>query len=367
MLSLRRALPIIILLLAIPIVAQTTSTITGTVTLGGNPLPGATVTITSPQMQGFRVMTTDVSGSYIFGAIPPGDYKVQFTMESLQNVTRSVHVGLSAVTRVDADMKMSAVSETVTVTAQAPLIENTSAATKTNFDQHEIETLPTGRNYTSVVQVTPGVSTDTSNNNASQSTITVYGSSGAENSYFIDGVNTTGVEYGFQGKELNFEFIREIDVKTGGYEAEFGRSTSGFVNVVTKSGTNSMDGTGHVVLKNDSLSSSPKGGAATDYAFKQTQVGFTFGGPIKRDSLFYFGSLDVQSANSTKQTDPTRIEQRVVAALAAFGSPDENGAIRRTNDARAFLAKLDWNASAKRRHSLQSPKNAAASHASSTT
>ena len=117
-------------------------------------------------MQGFRVMTTDVSGSYIFGAIPPGDYKVQFTMESLQNVTRSVHVGLSAVTRVDADMKMSAVSETVTVTAQAPLIENTSAATKTNFDQHEIETLPTGRNYTSVVQVTPGVSTDTSNNNA---------------------------------------------------------------------------------------------------------------------------------------------------------------------------------------------------------
>src|SRR5260370_16113512 len=108
-----------------------------------------------------------------------------------------------------------------------------------------------------------------------------------------------------------------------------------------------MDGVGHVVLKNDALSSSPKGGAATDFSFKQTQVGFTIGGPITRDQLFYFASLDLQKATSTKQTDPTRIEKRVVDAFSALGSPNENGSIGRTNDARVFLGKLDWAASAR--------------------
>ena len=293
MLSLRR-IHVVLLLVSLPLFAQTSGTLTGTATLGDNQLPGVTVTISSAALQGTRTTITDQNGNYTFGALPPGDYKVQFTMESLSTVTRSVHVGLSATARADAQMKISAASEVMTVTAKAPLIETSSAATKTNYDERSIETLPTGRNYTSVVQVTPGVSTDASNNNGSQSTITVYGSSGAENSYFIDGVNTTGVEYGFQGKELNFEFIKEIDVKTGGYEAEFGRSTGGVINVITKSGGNEFSGDVFGYYDSDSLQANAKSviSAATTSGFTRKDYGLDLGGYILKDKLWFFGAYD---------------------------------------------------------------------------
>jgi hypothetical protein len=293
MLSLRR-IHVVLLFVALPLFAQTTGTLTGTTSLGGNPLPGVTVTISGPSLQGTRVAVTDPNGNYTFGAVPPGDYKVLFTMESMSTVTRSVRVGLASVARADAEMRMTAAVEVLTVTAKAPLIETSSAATKTNYDERSIETLPTGRNYTSVVQVTPGVSTDASNNNGSQSTITVYGSSGAENSYFIDGVNTTGVEYGFQGKELNFEFIKEIDVKTGGYEAEFGRSTGGVINVITKSGGNELRGDVFTYHDSDSLQTSAKSviSTATTAGFTRKDYGLDLGGYILKDKLWFFGAYD---------------------------------------------------------------------------
>src|SRR5262249_1118705 len=146
-------------------------------------------------------------------------------------------------------------AEEITVVGEAPVVDTTSAELGTNMDTRTIETLPTARNYSSVVQITPGVSSDANPANAQQTTITVYGSSGAENAFYIDGINTTNVEYGFQGKELNFEFIEAIDVKTGGYEAEFGRATGGIVNVITKSGGNAFHGDGFGYFDNDSLQS----------------------------------------------------------------------------------------------------------------
>ncbi|MFP5247360.1 MAG: hypothetical protein ACLGH0_11755, partial [Thermoanaerobaculia bacterium] len=105
----------------------------------------------------------------------------------------------------------------------------------------------------------------------------------------------------------------------------------------------------HFVVKNDSLSSNakkPDGTEAPKFDSSQYQTGFTLGGPLQRDRIFYFTALDFQKAESTKQTEPSRIEQRVVDALAALGSPVENGPIDRTNDARALLAKVDWSANA---------------------
>src|SRR5437764_510594 len=139
-------------------------------------------------------------------------------------------------------------------------------------------------------------------------------------------------------------------VVADGANAEFGRSQSGFVNVITKSGTNDLHGTAHFVSKPDSLASrakNPNGTLAPDFNSNQNQYGFTVGGPLVRDKVFYFGALDIQKADSTKQSDPSRIEQRVVDALAKLGSPDENGPIKRTNDARVLLAKTDWNISSR--------------------
>ena len=100
--------------------------------------------------------------------------------------------------------------------------------------------------------------------------------------------------------------------------------------MVTKSGTNDVHGTLHAYFKDDALASAPKnadGSEADKYPFSQQQYGFTLGGPIVKDKAFYFVALDYQNGDSTKQTDPTRIEQRVVDYFASIGSPGENGSI----------------------------------------
>lgn len=131
-----------------------------------------------------------------------------------------------------------------------------------------------------------------------------------------------------------------------GASAEYGRSSGGFVNVITKSGTNQHKGSSHIFHRNDGLNSraeNPDGTQAEKYDFEQNQLGFTFGGPLKKDKIFYFITLDYQDGDSTKQTDPTRIEQRVVDVLASLGSPDENGPITRSDNAWAFSLKTDFN------------------------
>jgi len=347
----RSGLILVVCLFTIPLFAQTSGGIVGKITdATGAALPGVTVEAKSPSLQGTRATVSDSEGGYRFALLPPGQYSVRFDLSGFAPLAHNVVVSLGKDSTLDAAMRLASVTAEVTVSAEAPVLDTTSTTLGTNLSTRAIETLPTGRNYASIVQVAPGVSSDANTSNSTQSTISVYGSSGAENAFYIDGVNTTNMEYGFQGKELNFEFISEVDVKTGGYEAEFGRSTSGFVNVVTKSGTNDLKGTFHLTGKNDSLSSNPKnpdGSTASKNPYHQYQTGFTLGGPIIRDQLFYFAAGDFQKAASTKQQDPNRIEPAVVAAFASLGSPGENLPIERTNDAHVLLAKADWDLTAK--------------------
>src|SRR5882672_12552570 len=134
-----------VLLIGVPgVFAQTTANLTGTVTLGGNPLPGATVTISSPNLLGTRTAVTDANGNYNFGGIPPGDYTVKFEMESMQTVTKTVRVGLATTARADADMKLTAVAEAITVTASAPAVLETTEV-QTNITQKLINDLPIAR------------------------------------------------------------------------------------------------------------------------------------------------------------------------------------------------------------------------------
>ena len=294
---LRIALPLVLLLVASTAVAQTTGGLTGRATdSSGAALPGVTVEARSPALQGVRTDVTDALGNFRFLLLPPGTYEVRFILEGFGTESRrDVKVGLGRDATVDAVMKPAAVSETMTVTANVPVLDTTSSSVGTNLDVAAIETLPTGRNYASIVQVVPGVSSDANPHNANQNTITVYGSSGAENAFFIDGVNTTQMEYGFQGKNLNFEFIQEVDVKTGGYEAEFGRSTGGIINVITKSGGNTFTGDVFGYFDADSLQNDTE----TIDASNGTLVGFTksdwgadIGGYIVPDKLWFFAAYD---------------------------------------------------------------------------
>jgi hypothetical protein len=279
-----------------PLAAQVTGGIVGRASdESGGPLPGVVVEATGAALQGSRTAATDATGHYHLTLLPPGLYSVTFALQGFGGeARRGVRVELDKDTAIDAVMKPRAAEE-ITVVGEAPAVDTTSTELGTNLDTRVIETLPTGRNYSSVVQITPGVSSDANPDNSGQTTITVYGSSGAENAFYIDGVNTTNVEYGFQGKELNFEFIEAIDVKTGGYDAEFGRATGGIVNVITKSGGNAFHGDAFGYYDNDSLQSSAKTVVSTGgtvRGFTREDYGADLGGYVVKDRLWFFGAYD---------------------------------------------------------------------------
>src|SRR6185436_11516346 len=155
--------------------------------------------------------------------------------------------------------------------------------------------------------------------------LSINGQKGISNNVSVDGADFNNPFFGEQrgGQRPAFTFnldaVQEVVVVADGANAEFGRSSSGFVNVVTKSGTNATKGSVHVYYKDDSLSSRPEnpdGTTAKKTDETQTQAGFTLGGPIRKDKVFYFLSADSQRGRSTKQTDPNRIEPRVVDYFA---------------------------------------------------
>ncbi len=304
----RSGLILVLLLSSTSLFAQTSGGIVGRISDStGAALPGVTVEAKSPALQGTRTTVSEAGGDYRFVLLPPGEYAISYSLSGFAPLAKSgVVVALGKDSTLDITMRPAAVAEEMTVSAEAPVLDTTSTTLGTNYSTRAIETLPTGRNYASIVQIAPGVQSDANPSNASQATISIYGSSGAENAYYIDGVNTTNMEYGFQGKELNFEFISEVDVKTGGYEAEFGRSTGGIINVITKSGGNQFSGDIFGYHDSDSLQSNAKpvvstGGTLT--GFTRKDFGADAGGYILRDRLWFFGAYD-GVRNSVKNSLP---------------------------------------------------------------
>ena len=294
-------------LCAISLSAQTTGSLTGHVhDQSGAGLPGVTVEARSVALQGTRVATTDNEGAYRLQLLPPGEYTADFNLSGFARETKkNLVVNLGKESTLDLTLRAAAAAE-IEVSAEAPLLDTRSNNVGTSITTRQIENLPTGRNYSSIAQITPGVSSDANPENTGQSSITVYGSAGNENGYYIDGLNTTGVEYGFQGKELNFEFVQEVDVKTGGYEAEYGRSTGGIISVITKSGGNDYHGDLFGYSDKDSLQANAKqvvstGGTAT--GFTKNDNGVDVGGFIVRDRLWFFGAYD-RVKNTTNNSLP---------------------------------------------------------------
>ena len=315
---------------AMPLWSQTTGSVEGRVAdESEGVLPGVSVEATSTALQGTRQAVTDTQGGYRLNLLPPGDYTITFTLEGFAKQTSSVTVSLGKGSALNITLRAAA-AESITVTAEAPVIDSRSASIAQNLSTRQINNLPSGRNYSSVVQVVQ-TSSDANAENKDQSPISVYGSSGAENSFFIDGVNTTGVEYGFQGKNLNFEFIQEIDVKTGGYEAEYGKSTGGIINVITKSGGNAFKGDVFGYLDNDSLQATAKPVSSTGgtvSGFTRKDYGLDLGGYIVKDKLWFFGAYD-------------RVKNETTSVLAS--GPLAGNSSKSPTDRDLGAAKLTWN------------------------
>ncbi len=329
----------------------TTGVIEGTVLdESGAPIPNATVTFRNTATNFERVVSTDTDGRFRGLLLPLGPYRVTVAMSGFATLIREgLNLAVGQAVNLSLVLKVSTVQEQVVVTADVPLVETSRAEGTDRIDDAAIRGLPNnGRNFLDFTKLTPGVSIV---QGPDGDELTINGQKGIANNISVDGADFNNPFFGEQrgGQRPPFTFnldaVKEVVVVAEGAPPEFGRSNGGFVNVVTKSGTNDVHGTVHSYFKSDSLSSPPKRGdgtKASKYDFSQQQLGFTLGGPLKKDKAFYFVAFDYQNGNSTKQTDASRIEPRVVDFFSSLGSANENGPIERTNDARVLLTKVDW-------------------------
>jgi outer membrane receptor for ferrienterochelin and colicin len=300
-----------VLLIGIPAFAQTTANLTGTVTLGGNPLPGATVTISSPNLLGTRTAVTDANGNYNFGALPPGDYTVKFEMESMTTQTKTTRVGLATTARADADMKLTAVAEAITVTASAPAVLETTEV-QTNMTQKLINDLPIARDLRGTVGLAPGVTNTGPGGNQ-----VISGAPSFDNLYLIDGA-TVNENLRGQPHDLFIEdAIQETTVLTGAISAEYGRFTGGVVTAVSKSGGNEFSGTFRDSFQapkwtaKSPLSTTLNRGKHVNQTYEAT-----LGGRIIRDRLWFF-----VAGRHFKTTDPRSLSNQPGTINAAIAAP----------------------------------------------
>src|SRR5215212_12101894 len=280
---------------------STTGSIDGTVTdVNGASVPGVTVTATR---QGGRSQTavSNDEGIYRLPQLEPGRYVV--TVEAAKGFARfeqtDVEVSLGRTSNITVSLRPAGATEVVEVTASSgAAIDVTANTTGTNVSSEQFSNFPTQRTVQSLYAIAPTVARsglrDLSGRDRDPS---VAGSSGPENSYILDGVNVTDPAFGGSGANLPFEFVQEVEIKTGAFGAEYGRATGGIFNVITKSGGNEIRGDAFGYFTTKSLvretKSFPFTGSAPN-GFSEVDAGLDIGGPIKRDKIWFFGAFNPQ-------------------------------------------------------------------------
>ena len=303
--------------------AQTpTGTIRGRVSdASGLEVPGATVTIASPNLQGVRSTVSSVNGDFIFTSVPPGPYTITVELSGFGTMKHTRDVGAGQPVHVDVTLRPAALSEVVTVTGRVDAFTNTVQAS-TNIQQELLATLPTARTILSAVNVSPAAHA-TGPNNA----ITIGGAMSADNLFMLDGVQ---IQDNLRGTPFSLfieDAIQETTVSTSGISAEYGRFTGGVVTAITKSGGNQFSGSFRTTFTNDDWrTTSPFDEPKVDSTVPTYE--FTLGGPIVRNRTWFFGAgrfFEQSQANETGYTrsaysfdnDEKRYEGKVTQAIAA--------------------------------------------------
>ncbi len=225
--------------LAAPVQAQITAgTVRGVVTDADNarPIPGAQVVIDGPSLQQAVVVETGVAGDYEITGLPPGTYSLSISLGALEAVRPNVLVLLGKVVRVDIAIDTAtATGELIEITGAPPLIDQGSTKTGVTITEDYTRNIPVGRNFDDVLELAPGAQADAFGTSFG-------GATSPENSYIIEGLDVTGIGFGLAELSLPIEFVREVEIISGGYGAEYGRATGGIANVVLKSGSNDWHG-----------------------------------------------------------------------------------------------------------------------------
>src|SRR5215211_7124951 len=226
---------------------STTGSIEGSVTdTTGASVPGISIRVTSPNLISAQTATTDDSGRYRILGLPPGKYAI--SVEASKGFAKfertDVEVNLSRNTSVEIQLQPAGAQASVTITDTAGAAVDVSGnTTGSNVSSDQFSNFPTQRTVQGLYTIAPTVTRsglrDATGRDRDPS---VAGSSGPENNYILDGVNVTDPAFGGSGANLPFEFVQEVEIKTGGFGAEYGLSTGGIFNVITKSGGNDIRG-----------------------------------------------------------------------------------------------------------------------------
>ncbi|MDY7228098.1 TonB-dependent receptor [Hyalangium rubrum] len=290
-------------LVAGPAMAQGTSVLLGTVvdTTTKKPVPDVVVTATSPNLQGEQTVVTDAAGTYRLPQLPSGVYTLRFETQAYKPYAREgITLRLDYSVRVNVELiPESALTEEVLVVGQTPTVDIGSTSTGVNVDTNFLRNVavvsPTGkgaasRSFESLAELAPGANADTYG-------VSVSGATSPENQYIVDGVSVNDPGFGINGTPLSIEFIQEVNVISGGYLPEYGRSTGGVVNAVTKSGSNEFHGSVFGNFSPGSLGSRAtaiqSGGTVSSQAslWNLGDFGADLGGPIIKDRLWFYAGI----------------------------------------------------------------------------
>lgn len=296
------------------------------------PVSDVVVTATSPNLQGEQIVVTDSSGFYRIPNLPPGAYTLRFEKEAYKPYSREgIELRSETTIRLNAELLPEALqAEEVVVVARAPTVDVGSSSTGANLNQEFTRRIPlsqpggkgsASRSFDSIAQAAAGADSDDFGT-------TLNGSGSAENSYIIDGLSTGNPGFGISGTPLSSEFIGEVNVVTGGYLPEYGRSTGGVISAITKSGTNEYHYGAWGFLSPGGLEGSravvPREAQSVRFAPKlnfQGDIGVDAGGPIIKDKLWFYVGYDY----SQTTYDITRTINRIKLDMNNMPVTDNNG------------------------------------------
>lgn len=290
-----------------------------------HPLDAVTVVVSGPSLQGNRGTTSDETGFFRVLALPPGSYGVKITHVAYHEVIYTdvvISLGKTmTLGEVHLTLKELIMPEVV-VNQTRPLIDPRSTALGGNLEFQTFETLPTERSYQSLLALLPQANTSYLGD-----PVNIAGSTGLENMFFIDGINVTDAYQGASATNLPYNFVKEIEVRTGGYEAEFGRAGGGLVNVITRSGSNDFRGQAFGFFTNNDFAGTPSRGVVElDLrSYSSYDLGLSLGGPLMTDKIWFFAAY-----NPTVKQEVIRIQ--------------DLGDYTDKKTASLFAAKIDWRA-----------------------
>lgn len=296
------AIMAVVCLLLAPAYGQVTSTFTGVVKDSqGAAIAGAEVRASSPSLAVERATSTDQSGTYRISGLLPGAYTVTVKKPGFADFTaRTLELTVNRTLTLDATLQVAAQATEIEVTSAPALLEPTSSSTGDTITPAQISSMPiNGRDYLDLMQLVPGVDINrqnatlrsaNANDRSSDTTTPIMGERSGNAEFLIDGMPNTDQVSGGAASQFNEDSIMEFQVITAGYKAEFGHSSGGVINVVSKSGTNAWHGGASIFHRNYKLDSSDNS-QPTPFLLRWDPTVF-LGGPIMKDKIFFFGSAE---------------------------------------------------------------------------